>query len=234
MISEREFKRLHTEEWERLKHWEVSEFRRDMDSFLSVACGYFTDFETDEHHVVDAFVEYLASANPPAGRPGSLFEQFVSDHLARIAHRYGGMVTAARKLGRTDQDEELGWKLDNELAWRLGGEIGNRGDWRANKLFVHAAIADRTLTPYLGLSRIRAVARSGAILVPSGEQEFIEDTARWLAEWEEQAHRRPDLEATAQQRATTVVEQLINQVTALQKQSHLDEELDKLPPTRWI
>ncbi len=234
MISEAEFRRLHAEERERLKRWDVSELRRDIDSFLSIACWYFTDFETDEHVVVDAFVEYLARANPLAVRPIGHFEQFVSNHLTRLADRYGAVVNAAREGGRTDRDEELGWKLANELAWRLGGELGNRGDWRANKLFIHGSIADRTMTPYLGFSRIRGVARSGAIKVPSGEQKFVQDTVRWCLQWEAEAHHRYDLESSAQQRATTVVEQLMSEVTSLHGHSDLDEELGRLPPTRWV
>lgn len=90
------------------------------------------------------------------------------------------------------------------------------------------------LTPYLGLSRIRGAAGSGAIRLPDGAQEFDDEALRWLTRWEQEPRNRDLLESIAQQRASELVEQLIREVTSLHDQSDLDEELDQLPPTRWI
>lgn len=235
MISAEELERLRIAERERLEGQVVPEPRGSIYSFLSVACWYFTAFEIDESRVVDAFVEYRTAAASRSGTSsGSHFEQFVSNHLAQLVDRYRPVVDAARENGRTDLDEQIGWKLANELSWRLGGEIGNRGDWRANKLFIHGTIADQTLTPYLGLSRIRGVARSGAIRLPDGEQEFVDEVLRWLTRWEQEPRNRDLLESIAQQRATDLVEQLIGEATALHERSDPDAELDQLPPSRWI
>ncbi|MBF4998545.1 hypothetical protein IRT45_15450 [Nocardia sp. BSTN01] len=234
MISEQEFTRLHRQEWERLKQWPASDFRRAVDSLLSVVCSYFTDFETDERQVVDAFGDYIAGTAGSEVRPVGDFEQFAAGHLAQLAHRHASVVRTVRATRRAEDDEKYGWRIGNEVSWRFGGEVGARGDWRADKLFVHAAIADRTLTPYLGLSRIRGAARSGAIRIPDDEREFLDATARWLTSWEVEPERRPELETRAQRDAVAAAGRLMREATALHELSDLDEELDKLPPTRWV